>query len=132
MATTLTIADQTASGQTTGETVLEFLTETITVREMIRARVYQEVNDYNRHQPERFRGLVQPADVEQKLNNPREPKPRRQVDFKSQFAVACDAFARNGFFVLVDDKQVEDLDDVITLRAGTQVSFVKLTPLVGG
>lgn len=34
--------------------------------------------------------------------------------------------------MLVDDKQVESLDDIVTIQAETIVSFIKLTPLVGG
>jgi hypothetical protein len=34
--------------------------------------------------------------------------------------------------MLVDDRQVEDLDEEIELRVSTEVSFVKLIPLVGG
>lgn len=126
---TLTIRDETAAGQATGETVVEFLTETVTVRELIRARVYQEVDDYNRRRPETFHGLVAPTDAERTLNGVR---PRRDIDWRAQFDKACEAFERNGFFVLVDDKQVESLDDAVTLQPGTAVSFVKLTPLVGG
>jgi hypothetical protein len=131
MPSTLTILDQTTTGQTTGETVLEFLTESITLRELIRSRVYQEVQDYNRKQPEYFRGLVEPTDGERTLNGTRLRK-GREVDWKQQFERACDAFDCNGFFVLVDDRQAESLDERITLRAGTRVNFVKLTPLVGG
>lgn len=65
MAATLTIRDETATGKNVGETVVEFLTERITVRELIRSRVYQEVQDYNRRQPETFRGLVQPTNAQQ-------------------------------------------------------------------
>jgi hypothetical protein len=125
------ILDQTATGQTTGETVLEFLTESITVRELIRSRVYQEVDDYNRKQPEYFRGLIEPTDSERTLNGTRVRK-GREIDWKQQFAEACRAFDRNGFFVLVDDRQAESLDEQITLGPQTTVSFVKLTPLVGG
>ena len=51
---------------------LEFPTERITVRELIRERVYQEVQDFNRKQGERvFRGLVQPTDAERVLNGRR-------------------------------------------------------------
>ena len=43
------------------------------------------------------------------------------------------AFARNGYFILVGDHQVEDLDEVVDLTGADQhVTFVKLTPLVGG
>ena len=129
---TLTIRDETAAGRTTGETVVEFLTETVTVRELIRGRVYQEVDDYNRRRPEAYRGLVDPTDAERAINGSVRPKAGRDIDWHAQFDRACDAFDRNGFFVLVDDRQAESLDEVLTLRPGTAVSFVKLTPLVGG
>jgi hypothetical protein len=131
MSTTLTIRDETATGQSVGETVIEFLTETITVRELIRGRVYQEVQDYNRKQPEHFRGLVQPTDAEQTLNGYR-MKERRQIDWRKQFEKACDAFERNGFFILVGNKQVETLEEPILISPTQTVAFVKLTPLVGG
>jgi hypothetical protein len=131
MTSTLMIRDQTATGHMTGETVLEFLTESITLRELIRSRVYQEVDDYNRKQPEYFRGLVEPTDGERTLNGTRLRK-GREVDWKQQFEQACQAFDRNGFFVLVDDRQAESLDEQIIIRPETRVSFVKLTPLVGG
>jgi hypothetical protein len=130
-AATLTIRDETATGQSVGETVIEFLTETITVRELIRSRVYQEVQDYNLKHPDYFKGLVQPTDAEQTLNGYR-MKERRQIDWKKQFAKACDAFERNGFFILVGDKQVETLDEPILISPTQTVAFVKLTPLVGG
>lgn len=58
MVSTLTICDETTSGETTNELTLDFLTEHITVRELIRSRVYQEVKDYNAQKCEFFRGLV--------------------------------------------------------------------------
>ena len=128
---TLTIRDETATGQTTNELTLDVLTESITVRELIRSRVYQEVQDYNRKRSDYFTGLVQPTDAERTLNGYK-LRSRREIDWKQQFDKACDAFTRNGFFILVDDQQAEHLDQTITLRHDTKVSFVKLTPLVGG
>ena len=66
------------------------------------------------------------------LNGEKLPQAPRRVDWEAQFARACEAFERNGFFVLVDDRQVEALDDEIELKLDTVVSFVKLVPLVGG
>jgi hypothetical protein len=131
MAATLIVRDETAGGKTVNELTLDILTEKITVRELIRSRVYQEVQDYNRKGAEHFRGLVQPTGAEQTLNGYK-LKTRREIDWKKQFELACDAFERNGFFILVDEHQAESLDEEIELEAGTQVSFVKLTPLVGG
>lgn len=131
MGTTLTIHDETTSGQKTNTFTLDCLTERLTVRELIRARIYQEVRDYNQKQPEYFRGLVEPTQAERVLNGYK-LKARRQIDWEEQFKRACEAFERNGFFVLVDDKQATDLDDEFLVKAESEVSFVKLVPLVGG
>jgi hypothetical protein len=42
------------------------------------------------------------------------------------------AFGRNGFLVFVGDRQVEDLDQELTLAEADVVSFVRLVPLAGG
>jgi hypothetical protein len=131
---TLTIRDETATGEPIHEFPLEFADERITVRELIRERVYQEVTEYNfrgRREGGVFRGLVHPGDAERALNGVRIPK-HREIDWEAQFERAIDAFGRNGFFILVDDRQAEALDETIVIGAATQVSFVKLTPLVGG
>src|SRR5262245_44029164 len=114
MPVTLTIRDETTSGDVYDERPLEFPTEPITVRELIRERVYQEVQDFNLKQGERvFRGLVQPTDAERILNGGRAEyrlKEHRQIEWKPQFERALEAFDRNGFFILIDDMQAEDLD----------------------
>ena len=131
MPTTLTIHDETASGQKTNTFTLDWLTERMTVRELIRARIYQEVQDYNLKEPEYFRGLVEPTQAERTLNGFK-LKSKRKIDWHEQFGRACEAFERNGFFVLVGDKQAEALDESFEVKVDTEVSFVKLVPLVGG
>jgi len=131
MSALLTIHDATASGKKTNTFTLDCLTERMTVRELIRARIYQEVQDYNQKQPEYFRGLVEPTDAEHVLNGYK-LKAHRQIDWQKQYERALDAFGRNGFFVLVGEKQAESLDQQFEVRVDTAVSFVKLVPLVGG
>lgn len=132
MPATLTVRDESTSGQNIGQTVLEFLTERITVRELIRSRVYQEVQDHNRKSHQHvFQGLVQPTDTEKELNGYRLRTPR-EIDWKQQLEVALRAFERNGFLILVNDRQAESLDEEILIAPDTQVSFLKLVPLVGG
>ena len=134
MSATLMIRDETATGVPVHEFPLEFENESITVRELIRERVYQEVSEYNfqsRREGGLFRGLVQPTDTERTLNGFKVPK-NRDIDWEAQFERAIDAFGRNGFFIIVDDRQAESLDETIVISPGTQASFVKLTPLVGG
>jgi hypothetical protein len=131
MPATLTIHDETTSGQRTNTLTLDCLTERMTVRELIRARIYQEVQDYNQRQPEYFRGLVEPADAERALNGYK-MKAKRKIDWQEQYQKAIEAFGRNGFFVLVGDKQAEALDQEFEVKVDTEVSFVRLMPLVGG
>ena len=128
---TLTIHDETTSGKKTNTFTLDCLTERMTVREVIRARIYQEVQDYNLKDREYFRGLVEPAEAEKTLNGYK-LRERRKIDWKDQYEKALDAFQRNGFFVLVGDHQAETLDDDFEVGVDTEVSFVKLVPLVGG
>ena len=127
----LTIHDETTSGQRTNSFTLDCLTERLTVREVIRARIYQEVQDYNQHQPEYFRGLVEPADAERVLNGYK-MKAKRKINWQEQYQKAIEAFGRNGFFVLVGDQQAEALDQEFEVKVDTEVSFVRLMPLVGG
>ena len=132
MPASLTVHDETASGQKTNTFTLACLTERMTVRELIRARIYQEVRDYNNQkEPEYFRGLVEPTDAERVLNGYK-LKAKRKIDWEEQFRRATDAFHRNGFFVLVGDKQAETLDQEFEVKVDTEVSFVRMVPLVGG
>jgi hypothetical protein len=136
MAITVTIRDQTASGDTTHSMPLEFSSERITVRDLIRERVYQEVHDYNRKTVATFQGLIQPSESELILNGSKPAGYRRKahkpIDWKQQFSKALEAFGKNGFFILVDDKQAEELDQEVIIGRDTEVSFVKLMPMVGG
>lgn len=131
MPTTLTIRDETASGETLREVVLEFLTETITVRELIRSRIYQEVKDFNAASAQVFQGLVQPTDTERALNGFRVGR-GRTIDWETQFDLALRGFEGNQVLILVGDRQAESLDETITVAPGTEVTFLKLVPLVGG
>ena len=133
MLTSLKISDLTTAsiGKPEHTFTVHVTGETITARELIKLRVFQEVEAYNQTLPTAFRMLVQPSEAERTLNGFKFSKPR-QVDPQAQFEKAVEAFEGNGFLVLVDDRQVESLDDEIALRPETSVSFLKLVPLVGG
>jgi hypothetical protein len=131
LAATLTIHDEWATGETLLVLTLKVSSERITVRDLICQRVSHEVEEYNRRRPDTFRGLVQPTDSERTLNGYRLKQPRA-IDVSTQLAKAIDAFRGNQIIVLVDDRQVESLDEEITPGPNTRVSFLRLTPLVGG
>jgi hypothetical protein len=131
MATTVTIRDGNLAGETLQQWSLELLTERLTLRELIRSRVYQEVQDYNRRQPERFLGLIAPTDDERMLNGPRSTQ-RRPIDWNRQFERAVEAVRKQQVLVFVNDCQVEDLDQELEIQPGSEVSFMRLTMLTGG
>ena len=127
---TITIVDESTFGkQHTWD--LSFLEETLTLTEIIRQRIYQEVTEYNAKQTGLFHGLVQPTETEQSLNG-YEFKKKRSLDWHVQYKQALTAFSRRGFIVLVDGRQVTDLSSSVKLHAGSTVTFFKLVPLVGG
>lgn len=126
---TLTVIDETTAGDRSDTLVLEFFTQQITVEELIEQRVKQEVEQFNRQTKEtRFFGLVQPSSTERRLNRSQ----RRSIDWKKQANVAIHAFRGNGFLLLVNDRQLTELDEPIDIRPDTKVTFLKLVPLVGG
>ena len=133
MLTELLIRDETTAslGKTEHTFTVHVSGEKISIRELIRQRVTQEVQDFNSRQPAVFRMLVQPNEAERTLNGFKFHKPRF-VDPVQQYEKAIEAFQGNGFIVLVDDYQIQGLDDEIALHPETTVTFLKLVPLVGG
>jgi hypothetical protein len=129
MALALSIVDETTSGTGRCAGDFHFDTETLTLRELISQRVQQEVERFNRSDVEVFRGLIEPEETERVLNGVRE---RPVLDWEKQVAKAITAFQGNGFLVLVDDRQITDLDQTLRLTAQTKIAFLKLVPLAGG
>lgn len=125
------IQDEQLNGTITNQFELSFDSEITTTRAIIELRVKQEVERYNEKKNSAFNGLVQPKHQDIILNA-RTPKQQPKVDAEQQIYIALDAFQKNGYFILVNNQQLEDLDELITLTPQTTISFIKLTPLVGG
>jgi hypothetical protein len=133
MLTKLLIRDETTAslGKAEHTFTVHVSGETVSVRELIRQRVYQEVEEFNNRKPAVFRMLVQPTESERTLNGFKFHHPR-QIDPETQYEKAIEAFQENGFIILVDDYQAESLETEIPLYPETSVTFLKLVPLVGG
>ena len=128
----ITISIQDTSGLKVSNRIdVQFYSDVVTVKDIIQARVEQEVADYNSEKPEYFKGLVQPGDAEKTLNGYK-VKARKAIDAEKQVYIALDAFGKNAYFVLIDNKQVESLDQQVQISENLSIKFVKLTPLVGG
>ncbi|RZT26284.1 hypothetical protein EV649_0025 [Kribbella sp. VKM Ac-2569] len=103
------IVDVSGAGRVGTTTLLEGIPSRITLRDLVLTRVRDEVARLN-------------AD----------PQKQRQLDWEQQAERAIEAFGRNGFFVLVDDRQVTELDEELELTADSDIRFVRLVQLVGG
>jgi len=127
----LLIKDETFTGDILNQIEIEIANELTTVKDIIAGRVTSEVERYNNKSTEYFQGLIQPTDTEKALNGYKFKK-RRLIDAEKQVYVALNQFQNNGYFILIDDIQAESLEQEVLVGKDTQVSFVKLTALVGG
>lgn len=127
----IVILDELLNGTVTNQFEIELEDEVITAEKLITERVTREVENYNLKMPNYYRGLIEPLHAEKTLNGFKLKK-KQEIDAEKQVYIALNAFQKNGFFILVDDKQIEELNQKITLTSTSKISFVKLTPLVGG
>ena len=56
----------------------------------------------------------------------------QEVDLEAATATALQAFGDGLYFVFVDGKQVESLDDPVEVADDSTMMFVRLVPLAGG
>ena len=132
MSIIVTVNDESTAGEITHSIDLSFLNEEITVRELIRSRVFQEVKDFIAADSGAvWRGLVKPTEAEAVANGFQLRK-KKNIDWELQFEKACDAFESNQLLVLVDNRQAVSLEEPVSLTPATKISFLKLVLLVGG
>lgn len=131
MSIQIRVFDQTTPGSDTPRADLQVETNRLTLRDLIRERVRQEVAAYNEKLPDLYHGLVQPEESEKLLNGYR-VKTRKPLDWERQYEAALAGFEQNAFFVLIDDQTVDSLDTAVELRPATEIRFLRLVPLMGG
>jgi len=127
----LKITDESLTGDILNYIEVKIKNEIVTVKEIIAARVEAEVEAYNDKVPDYFKGLIRPSDAEKTLNGFK-LKNKRKIDAEKQVYIAYQAFENNGFLVLIDEQQAESLEQQVLLEKTSSVSFLKLTPLIGG
>jgi hypothetical protein len=117
----VTIHDRTSTGDPTGTITLPDLPDGITLRQLIRTRVREEVARYNLRPYGIFQGLTQDIGLPD----------RQPIDWVTRADAAIDLFIANGYIVLVNGSQVLDLETMIDLKRDPDVRFIRLTPLAG-
>jgi len=131
MEAVLKIWDETPGQGKRAAAELKLASERVTAAELIRRRVEAEVEAHNAKSGEVFQGLIQPSESERVLNGYKLKK-RRKLDPENQARVALEAFRKNAFILLFDDRQIEDPDEYVVITPDSEAVFLKLVPLVGG
>ena len=122
----LTIHDETTGAAATTARLFTLPSTKLTARELIRERVIHEVRQHNDSPAEPFIGLIKLSDEELIGNGE-----TRMLDPSRQVTTAFESFHKNSFALLVDGTQVESLDQELTLSSNSQITFLRLFPLVG-
>jgi hypothetical protein len=117
----LTIHDRTSTGDPDGTITLPGLPDRITLRELIRIRVREEVARDNLRSRAIFGGVLGSVG-----------EAAQPLSWQAQADIAIDQFIANAYIVLVNGAQVLDLETRIDLREDPEVRFIRLTPLAGG
>lgn len=128
------IKDETLFGEVTQKQQLIIHRETVTLQDIITARVEEEVRKHNEKIADRYQYLIDLTPAEKRLNTVMGGKLKKQksIDPAEPVAKAIEAFLANAFFVLIGNRQVESLEEEIPTEDALEVSFVKLTQLIGG
>lgn len=138
MSFALKIYDKTLGGNQRFVRELTLVSERMTVRQVIEARLDAEIATMKAQAADVARAgestLVMPAFVETTLNGPRSygPARRHDIDRAAQVEVVVKAFRENKLLMFVDNRQVTELDQEIGFGANSTVTFIRLVPLVGG
>ena len=126
---------------------IRFAKPRATIRDLIRARVELEIERHNDTAAQAAAGgrlgAVVPGEAETALNGERgsyglgsrflrvDPaKGRHQLDRLVEEAEQ--GFLRGRYYVLLDDRQAESLDEMIDLDSTGEATFLLLMPLQGG
>lgn len=134
-----------ASGTAIEPVFLELVEETITARELIRRAVMQQIHELSF---KRRLDAAQVSDVlqrqylseseiaaqsaEGRIKMPGAPEELKPVNVENEIARAMRAFEGGRVFLYAGGRQVENLDEELDFSRQSKVTFLRLTPLMGG
>lgn len=123
---------------------LELLTETVTIRELIAHAVEEQIHELQTQQHIDVQA-VQHILNRQYMTNAEiqaqakhgvvkmpEPTEMMQIDVSKQIRKAIEAFEKAVYIIVIDGEQADSLDTVVTLKPTSKITFLRLTPLIGG
>lgn len=134
MGAVLKIIDKQPGQPEQGSFELHLMAERLTARELICRRVAEEIKLINERGPNRecaraFLVQVEPGPVEQQLNL---PKYGQTLSEEAEFTKALRGFGARSYVMLFNDRQVDSLDEELTVTENSKLIFLRMVPLVGG
>jgi len=122
----------------------DLLNETLTIRELIAHAVEEQIHELQIQQKLDTQA-VQHILNRQYLTNAEiqaqakhgavkmpEPMEIRTIDISRQIRKATEAFEKGVYVIVIDGEQAESLDQMVMLKPTSKITFLRLTPLVGG
>ncbi len=110
---------------------LDFESKLIFLKDIIKARIQNEIMK-NQGDAQYQHYLVEISDKEKALNGSLTSNRKIVPDLDACYKIAITGFYKNSFFIMINDKQVDDLDMVVDIEENPKVEFFKLVPLKGG
>lgn len=123
MSLNVTVHDETSTGSILNLLKITLHQNQLSAKELIRIRVYQEVQNYNTKRTRCYRGLVQPEGSEPVINGYR-MKRRYKLNPERIFKNALRSFEQKGFSILVNEHPVNDPNQEIEIGTETRLSFL--------
>jgi hypothetical protein len=117
------------SGQRLLQTHVTVPTATLTVRQLIARKVQQEVSECVAQQRPGLSGEYLSPEALIRAATPQALVPG---DIDTEIERAQRAFAARDYMIVINNRRVFDVNEVLRLQADTQVEFIKILPLVGG
>ncbi len=114
---------------------LKLVSERITAADLIRRRIEQEFEAAGGPLENHANWLVTPDRKETVLNGARDYGPGSVTSGKlleTSIDTALRGFEAQSFLLFVDNRQVESLEEQVTIGDNCTLTFIKLVPLVGG
>ena len=137
----ITIKEEVFGSGNTNDLKVTFANERLTLTELITAKVRAKVENINANlkanEPDhRFisakERLLNISSIKNKTNRLKDKIEEARVDPEKAVYEALAGFQQNAFFVLIDGRQVTELEEELVLTPQSQVQFIRLMPLVGG
>jgi hypothetical protein len=119
---------------------LDILDQDITVAELIRRTVEEQIREllvsYKLEAEQARHALNRLYLTEQEIQAQAVTGAIRsvplQIDGAAEVRRAQRAFEKGSYLLVVDGRRVQRLDERLTFRPGCRVTFLRLTPLIGG